>query len=177
MNEEFELITVTISLAATAKRKQLSNCHRQTSFQCSHAFGKEGRNSSTLCAKTFIKKTSSGLYLLQLVKERNKFFPCFYENVKNYSFGLKFTNWCTLLARGALCTSFILPSVYDCVSSSERASIASNWCVRSTECCRKDIKGHQSSSRGRVWGCGPPNQTWYLFETKILTTIGSYITV
>ena len=37
MNEEFELITVTISLAATAKRKQLSNCHRQTSFQCSHA--------------------------------------------------------------------------------------------------------------------------------------------
>ena len=37
MNEEFELITITISLAASAKRKQLSNCHRQTSFQCSHA--------------------------------------------------------------------------------------------------------------------------------------------
>ena len=37
MNEEFEFITITISLAASAKRKQLSNCHRQTSFQCSHA--------------------------------------------------------------------------------------------------------------------------------------------
>ena len=38
MNEEFELITVAISLAATAiNEKQLSNCHRQTSFQWSHA--------------------------------------------------------------------------------------------------------------------------------------------
>ena len=44
MNEEFELITVTISLAATAKRKQLSNCHRQTSFQCSHAKHVTSRN-------------------------------------------------------------------------------------------------------------------------------------
>ena len=51
------------------------------------------------------------MYLLQLVKEKNNFSPVF--------------------ARGALCTSFILSAVYnDCVSSSERASIASNWCVR-----------------------------------------------
>jgi len=66
MNEEFEFITITISLAASAKRKQLSNCHRQTSFQCSHAkhvtlynsapfIWKEGRNSSILYAKTFLK--------------------------------------------------------------------------------------------------------------------------
>ena len=95
MNEEFELITVTISLAATAKRKQLSNCHRQTSFQCSHAKHVTSRNSV----------------------------------------------------------------VYnDCVSSSERASVASNWCVRITKCCRKDIKGHQSSgeSRGMVRGVRTP---------------------
>ena len=45
-NKEFELITVTISLAATAKRKQLSNCHRQTSFQCSHAKPVTSRNSA-----------------------------------------------------------------------------------------------------------------------------------
>ena len=32
MNKEFELITVTISLAATAKRKQLSNCHSKPAF-------------------------------------------------------------------------------------------------------------------------------------------------
>ena len=42
---------------------------------------------------------------MKLVKEKNNFFPVF--------------------ARGALCTSFILSAVYnDCVSSSERASIA-----------------------------------------------------
>ena len=46
MNEAFELITVIISLAATAKRKQLSNCHRQTSSQCSHARYVTSRNSS-----------------------------------------------------------------------------------------------------------------------------------
>ena len=82
-------------------------------------------------------------------------------------------NFSPVFARGALCTSFILSAVYnDCVSSSERASIASNWCVRIyTECCRKDIKGHQSSggSRGRIRGVRTPHQTQYLFETKILT--------
>ena len=59
----------------------------------------------------------------------------------------------------ALCTSFILSAVYDCVSSSERSSVASNWCVRITEYCRKDIKGHQSSggSRGRVRGVQTPS--------------------
>ena len=44
--EELELITVTISLAATAKRTQLSNCHRQTSFQRSHAKNVTSRNSA-----------------------------------------------------------------------------------------------------------------------------------
>ena len=64
MNEKFELITVTISHFATAKGKQLSNCHRQTSavmqsmlrhviLPC--GFGKEGRSSSMLCAETFMK--------------------------------------------------------------------------------------------------------------------------
>ena len=44
------------------------------------------------------------------------------------------------------------------VSSFERASIVSNWCVRITECCRKDIKGHQRSgvSRGMVQGVRTP---------------------
>ena len=38
---------------------------------------------------------------------------------------------------------FILSAVNNyCLSSSERASIVSNWCVRSTECYRKDIEGH-----------------------------------
>ena len=46
MNEEVELITVTISLAGTAKRKELSNCHRQTSFQYSQAKHVTSRNSA-----------------------------------------------------------------------------------------------------------------------------------
>ena len=43
------------------------------------AFGKDGRNCSMLCAETFMKKkkTSFGMYLLQLVKEKNNFSPCF----------------------------------------------------------------------------------------------------
>ena len=102
------------------------------------------------------------MYLLQLVKEKNNFFPLF-------------------LLEGRCALLCILSAVYnDCVSSSERASVASNGCVRIyTECCRKDIKGHQSSggSRGRVRGVRTPHQTRYLFETKILTTIGLYITV
>ena len=67
MNEEFELITVTISLAATAMNE--NNCRTATgkpAFSAdmqsmSHpvilprAFGKEGRNSSMLSAKTFMK--------------------------------------------------------------------------------------------------------------------------
>ena len=78
MNEEFELITVTISLAATAMNE--NNCRTATgkpAFSAvmqsmsrhvilPRAFGKEGRNSSMLCAKTFMKKkTSFGMYLLQ----------------------------------------------------------------------------------------------------------------
>ena len=120
-----------------------------------------GRSEEILpgCAlKHLWNKTSFGMYLLQ---EKNNFSPVF--------------------ARGALCTSFILSAVYnDCVSSSDRASIASNWCVQIyTECCRKDIKGHQSSggSRGRMRGVRTPHQTRYLFETKILTTIGLHVTV
>ena len=63
MNEEFELITVTISLAATAMNE--NNCQTATGSadmqSMSHpvilprAFGKEGRNSSKLWAKTFMK--------------------------------------------------------------------------------------------------------------------------
>ena len=52
---------------------------------------------------------------------------------------------------------FILSAVNNYrVSSAARACIVSNWCVRITKCCRKDIKGHQSSGRprGRVRG-GP----------------------
>ena len=87
---------------------------------------------------------------VEVKKKRNNFPPPFFENVKKETFGYKFTNWCTLLARGALCTSFILSAVYnDCVSSSERASIASKCCVRITKCCGKDIEGHQSSSKSR----------------------------
>ena len=47
MNEECELISVTISLAATVKGKQLSNCHRQTSFQCGHVKHVKSRNSAS----------------------------------------------------------------------------------------------------------------------------------
>ena len=68
MNKEFELITVTIPLAARAMNE--NNCRTATgkpAFSAvmqsmSHhvilpsAFGKEGRNSSMLCAKTFMKK-------------------------------------------------------------------------------------------------------------------------
>ena len=72
-----------------------------------------------------------------------------YNHVTFTPIAQNFMLYCTLI-----CTSFILSAVYnDCVSSSKRASIASNWCVRIyTECCRKDVKGHQSSgrSRGRV---------------------------
>ena len=111
--------------------------------------------------KDLWNKTSFGMYLLPLVKEKNNFSPCF-------------------CSRGAV-ASFILSAIYnDCVSSSERASTASYWCVRIyTECCRKDIKGHQTSggSRGRVRGVRTPHQTRYLFETKILTTIGLHVTV
>ena len=67
MNEEFDLITVTTSLAATAMNE--NNCRTATGkpafigvkqsmsrhviLPC--AFGKEGRHSSTLCPKTFMK--------------------------------------------------------------------------------------------------------------------------
>ena len=67
MNEEFELITVTISLAANWQNE--NNCRSPTGkpaftavmqSMSSHvillrAFGKEGRNSSTMCAKTLMK--------------------------------------------------------------------------------------------------------------------------
>ena len=67
MNEEFELITVTISLAATAMNE--NNCRTATgkpAFSAvmqgmsrhvilPRAFGKKGRNSSMVCAKTFMK--------------------------------------------------------------------------------------------------------------------------
>ena len=69
---------------------------------------------------------------------------------------------------------FILSDVNNyCVSSSARACIVSNWCVRITECCRKDIKGHQSSggSRGRVQGVRTPHQTRYLFDFFFLSNI------
>ena len=75
MNEEFELITATISLAATAMNE--NNCRTATGkpafsgvmqsisrhviLPC--AFGKEGRNSSTLCPKLHLwNKTSFGLF-------------------------------------------------------------------------------------------------------------------
>ena len=85
-------------------------------------------------------------------------FLSFYENVKNETLGLKFSIRCTLLSRGALCISFILYCVYNnCVSSSERATVASNCCVSITACWKKDIKGYQSSggSRGGGGGGGP----------------------
>ena len=67
MNEEFELITVTISLAATAMNE--NNCRTATGKPAfsevmqsmsrhvilPRAFGKEERNSSMLCPKTFIR--------------------------------------------------------------------------------------------------------------------------
>ena len=67
MNDEFELITVTISLAATAMNE--NNCRTATDkpvFSAvmqsmsrhvilPRAFGKELRNSSILCAKAFMK--------------------------------------------------------------------------------------------------------------------------
>ena len=67
MNEEFELITVTISLAATAMNE--NNCQTATgqpAFRAvmqtmsrhvilPRAFGKEERNSSMLWAKTFME--------------------------------------------------------------------------------------------------------------------------
>ena len=67
MNEELELITVTISLAATAmNEKSYRAATGKPAFSAvmqsmsrhvilPGAFGKEGRNSSTLCAKTFVK--------------------------------------------------------------------------------------------------------------------------
>ena len=58
MNEEFELITVKISLAATGKRKQLSNCHRQTNFQCSHAKHVTSRNSAPIRPATCLRLKS-----------------------------------------------------------------------------------------------------------------------
>ena len=66
MNEEFERITVKISFAATGKRKQRRTATGKPAFikavmqsMSRHvilprAFGKEGRNSSLLCAKTFM---------------------------------------------------------------------------------------------------------------------------
>ena len=70
MNEEFEIIiTVTISLAATAKRKQLSNCHRQTSFQCSHAKHVTSRNSASRIwegGKKFFHAVRWNIYEIQL---------------------------------------------------------------------------------------------------------------
>ena len=67
MNEEFELITVRISLAATAMNE--NNCRTATGKPAfsvvmqsmsrhvilPSAFGKEERTSSTLCTKTFMK--------------------------------------------------------------------------------------------------------------------------
>ena len=61
MNEEFELITVIISLAATAKRNKCRTATGKPAFSAvmqsmsrhvilPRAFGKEGRNSSMLCA-------------------------------------------------------------------------------------------------------------------------------
>ena len=67
MNEELELITVTISLAAramnennfrTATGKPAFSAVMQSMLRhviLPRAFGKEGRNSSTPCAKTFVK--------------------------------------------------------------------------------------------------------------------------
>ena len=85
------------------------------------------------------------------------FSPCFHKNFKNETVGLKFTNWCTLLARRALCTSFILSAVYNDSVHAERAILASNRCVRITECCQKDIKGQErfysefGASQGLCW--------------------------
>ena len=67
MNEELELFTVTISLAATAMNE--TNCRTAAGKPAfsgvmqrmsghvilPRAFRKEGRNSSMLCAKTFMK--------------------------------------------------------------------------------------------------------------------------
>ena len=106
MNEQFELITVTISLAAAEMNE--NNCRTaigKPAFSgvmqsmsrhviLPRTFGKKGRNSSMLCAKTFMNsnKTSFGMYLLQLVKEKNNFFPCFCLRgaVKNLLFYLLF---------------------------------------------------------------------------------------
>ena len=66
MNEEFELITVTISLAASAKENNCRTATAKAAFSAvmrsmsrhvilHRTFGKEGRNSSMLCAKTFMK--------------------------------------------------------------------------------------------------------------------------
>ena len=66
MNEEFELIAVTISLAATANENGCRTAKGKPAFSAVMlsmsrdvilplAFGKEGTNSSMLCAKTFMK--------------------------------------------------------------------------------------------------------------------------
>ena len=58
MNEEFELITVAISIAATAVNE--NNCRTATGKPAFSAVSapriwEGGKNSSTLCAKTFMK--------------------------------------------------------------------------------------------------------------------------
>ena len=70
MNEKFELITVTISLAATGVTRENENNFRTATGKPAfsavmqgmsrqvilpRAFGKEGRNSSMVCAKIFMK--------------------------------------------------------------------------------------------------------------------------
>ena len=66
MNEEFELITVTILLPPRQNENNCGTATGKPAFSAvmqsmsrhvilSRAFGKDGTNSSMLCAKTFVK--------------------------------------------------------------------------------------------------------------------------
>ena len=77
MKEVFEFITaadehIIIPLADTVKRKQLSNCHRQTSFQQSHAKHVTSRNSAPRIqvvwegTKKFFHAVRSNIYEMKL---------------------------------------------------------------------------------------------------------------
>ena len=66
MNEEFELITVTILLPPRQNENNCGTATGKPAFSAvmqgmsrhvilPRAFGKEGRNSSMVCAKTFMK--------------------------------------------------------------------------------------------------------------------------
>ena len=82
---------------------------------------------------------------------------------------MKFTNWCTLLARrpgsrGAVHASFILSAVYNCcVSSSERVSIAT---TQDKTCWDK--------SRKCLFFCCHPGRNWNLRQMNARFPHSSY---